>query len=140
MSEVDAYLEEQIQRIEQQTIYNLSYVGEQCLNEARNNGSYLDRTHNLRSSTGYVIVKDGKIVKMGDFTPIKGGNEGAQGGAAFARQLVKEFPSGIVLIVVAGMNYAAHVSARGYNVLDSAELLAEQLVPSLMKQLGFTKR
>ena len=104
------------------------------------NGSYLDRTHNLRSSTGYVIVKDGKIVKMGDFTPIKGGNEGAQGGAAFARQLVKAFPSGIVLIVVAGMNYAAHVSARGYNVLDSAELLAEQLVPSLMKQLGFTKR
>lgn len=140
MSEVDAYLEEQIQRIEQQTIYNLSYVGEQCLNEARNNGSYLDRSHNLRSSTGYVIVKDGKIVKMGDFTPIKGGNEGAQGGAAFARQLVKAFPSGIVLIVVAGMNYAAHVSARGYNVLDSAELLAEQLVPSLMKQLGFTKR
>ena len=34
MSEVDAYLEEQIQRIEQQTIYNLSYVGERCLNEA----------------------------------------------------------------------------------------------------------
>jgi len=140
MSEVDAYLEEQIQMLEQRAVYNLAYVGEQCLNNARNNGSYLDHTHNLRSSTGYVIVKDGKIVQMGDFIPIKGGNEGAQGGTAFARQLVKEFPTGIVLIVVAGMNYAAHVSAKGYNVLDSAELLAEQLVPSLMKQLGFTKR
>ena len=87
-----------------------------------------------------MIVKDGKIVQMSDVTTVKNGREGTQGGAAFARQLVKEFPSGIVLIVVAGMNYAAHVSARGYNVLDSAELLAEQLVPSLMKQLGFTKR
>ena len=136
MSEVDAYLEEQIQRIEQQTIYNLSYVGDRCSNEARSTNSYKDQTGNLRSSIGYVIVKDG----MSDFTTVKNGREGTQGGAAFARQLVKEFPSGIVLIVVAGMNYAAHVSARGYNVLDSAELLAEQLVPSLMKQLGFTKR
>ena len=118
MSEVDAYLEEQIQRIEQQTIYNLSYVGERCLNEARSTNSYKDQTGNLRSSIGYVIVKDGKIVQMSDFTTVKNGREGTQG----------------------GMNYAAHVSARGYNVLDSAELLAEQLVPSLMKQLGFTKR
>lgn len=140
MPEVDAYLEEQIQRIEQQAIYNLSYVGERCLNEARSTNSYKDQTGNLRSSIGYVIAKDGKIVQTSDFTPIKGGNDGAKGGAAFARQLVKEFPDGIVLIVVAGMNYASYVSAKGYNVLDSAELLAEQLVPSIMKQLGFTKR
>ena len=97
MSEVDAYLEEQIQRIEQQTIYNLSYVGERCLNEARSTNSYKDQTGNLRSSIGYVIVKDGKIVQMSDFTTVKNGREGTQGGAAFARQLVKEFPSGIVL-------------------------------------------
>ena len=64
MSEVDAYLEEQIQRIEQQTIYNLSYVGERCLNEARSTNSYKDQTGNLRSSIGYVIVKDGKIVRL----------------------------------------------------------------------------
>ena len=62
MSEVDAYLEEQIQRIEQQTIYNLSYVGERCLNEARSTNSYKDQTGNLRSSIGYVIVKDGTIL------------------------------------------------------------------------------
>lgn len=71
MSEVDAYLEEQIQRIEQQTIYNLSYVGERCLNEARSTNSYKDQTGNLRSSIGYVIVKDGKIVQMSDFTTVK---------------------------------------------------------------------
>ena len=82
MSEVDAYLEEQIQRIEQQTIYNLSYVGERCLNEARSTNSYKDQTGNLRSSIGYVIVKDGKIVQMSDFTTVKNGREGTQGGAA----------------------------------------------------------
>ena len=27
----------------------------------------------------------------------------------------------------------------GYNVLDGIELLCQQLIPSLMKQLGFTK-
>lgn len=136
ISEVDAYLEEQTQRIERRIIYNLSYVGEQCVNEARNSGSYTDRTGNLRSSTGYVIAKDGQIVRMSDFNAVKNGKEGAKDGSAFARRLVNDFPDGIVLIVVAGMNYASYVSAKGYNVLDSAELLAERIVPSLMKQLN----
>ncbi len=140
MSEVSAYLEEQIQRIEQQILYNLSYVGECCLNEARSTNSYKDRSGNLRSSIGYTIVKNGKVVKVSNFSPVMNGQQGTHDGAAFARELVKEFPSGIVLIVVAGMNYAAYVSAKGYNVLDSAELLAEQLVPSIMKQLGFAQR
>lgn len=136
MSEVDAYLEEQTQRIEKRIIYNLSYVGEQCVNETRSNGSYTDRTGNLRSSTGYVIVKNGKIVRISDFTSVKNGSDGSKDGATFARRLVKKFPEGIVLIIVAGMNYAAYVSAKGYNVLDSAELLAQRLVPGLMKQLN----
>lgn len=35
------------------------------------------------------------------------------------------------------MNYAAYVEARNYNVITSAELLANKLVPQIMKQLGF---
>lgn len=140
MSEVDAHLEEQIKRLEDRIIYNLSYVGEQCINEARSTNSYLDQTGNLRSSTGYVIVKSGKIVQGSSFAVVKQGGEGSRDGAAFARKVISQFPTGIVLVVVAGMNYASCVSARGYNVLDSAELLAEKLVPNIMKQLGFTKR
>lgn len=139
-AEVDRYLGEQVERIEKQIIYNLSYVGEQCLNEGRSTNSYKDQTGNLRSSIGYVLVKDGKVINASDFAVVKTGREGAKDGTAYARQLAREFPEGIVLIVVAGMNYAAYVSAKGFNVLDSAELLAEQLVPKLMKQLGFTKR
>ena len=140
MSEVEAYLDEQIERIEQLIIYNLSYVGEQCLTEARNTNSYKDQTGNLRSSIGYTIVKDGRVIRQSDFAVVRKGSEGKSEGEQFARSLAAKFPEGIVLIVVAGMNYASYVSAKGYNVLDSAELLADRLVPSILKQLGFTKR
>lgn len=140
MSEVEAYLDEQIERIEQRIIYNLSYVGEQCLTEARSTNSYKDQTGNLRSSIGYIIVKDGKVIRQSDFAVVRKGSEGKSEGEKFARSLASKFPDGIVLIVVAGMNYASYVSAKGYNVLDSAELLADRLVPSILKQLGFTKR
>ena len=59
-------------------------------------------------------------------------------GAAFAKKLVRRFPHGVCLIVVAGMEYAAHVKNKGYDVLDSSELLADRIVPSMLKQLGFT--
>jgi hypothetical protein len=142
MAEVDAYLEENIDRIEFFTINKLSYVGEQCLISARTTNSYTDRTGNLRSSTGYVIVKNGKIVTQTIYEASAGTDRrtGVAEGEKFLRQIVREFPQGIALIVVAGMNYAGYVSGKGYDVLDSAELLAERLVPQLMKQLGFTAK
>ena len=42
-----------------------------------------------------------------------------------------KYPKGLVLIVVAGMNYAAYVEAKGYNVLSSAELMAENILKQL---------
>ena len=51
--------------------------------------------------------------------------------------LKKNYQNGIVLIVSTGMSYAAYVEARNYNVLTSSELLANKLVPQIMKQLGF---
>jgi hypothetical protein len=36
-----------------------------------------------------------------------------------------------------GMNYSSYVAAKGYNVIDSAEDMAERLVPQLMRELGF---
>lgn len=108
-------------------------IGEQVRNEAVSKGSYTDRSGNLRRSVGYVVVVDGQIYKAGSFS---GTTKGAAEGEAYARSLVSKFPKGIVLIVVAGMNYAAYVTAKGYNVLDSAELLAEKLVPQMKQQLG----
>lgn len=142
MSEIDAYLGKKMAEIEQLTIRNLEYVGERCIVEARSNGAYMDQTGNLRSSIGYVIVNNGKIVSISSFEKANGGSSGAVGqkdGEAYAKTIAKEFRRGIVLIVVAGMNYASAVSARGKNVIDSAELLAEQLVPTLMARLKKTR-
>lgn len=138
-SKIDAYIEARMNRLKRAIIYNLCVVGEKVRNEALNNGSYTDRTKNLRSSVGYVVVVDGQVYKMSAFGKPDGNNDGRSTGMSYARSLAGKFPKGIVLIVVAGMRYASYVSAKGYNVLDSSELLADQLVPKMLKQLGFKK-
>lgn len=136
-SEINAYIAQQVERITSSLLYNLQYIGERCLNAARDTNSYKDQTGNLRSSLGYVIASDGKIVYQSTFEVVKEGGDGKKSGIQFAKEIVRQFPEGIVLIVVAGMDYAQYVSAKGYDVLDSAELLADRLVPQILKQLGF---
>ena len=138
-SEIDKYIEERVERITNALIYNLQYVGERCLNAARQTNSYKDRTGNLRSSLGYVIVLDGKIKDQSNFEVVMKGSNGAKSGIQYAKEVARQFPEGIVLLVVAGMEYAAYVSSTGRDVLDSAELLADKLVPQILKQLGFIK-
>lgn len=137
MSEIDRYTEQRLRGLEQAVIRTLAYCGELCLNVARSTNSYKDQTGNLRSSIGYVVTVDGRIANQSDFETVKKGGDGSKQGAAFAKQLVRRFPKGICLIVVAGMEYAVHVKNRGYDVLDSSELTADRIVPSMLKQLGF---
>lgn len=134
-AEISRFIDEKIKRIEKAIVYNLSYVGEQVLNKARSTNSYKDQTGNLRSSIGFVVAIDGKIKKTSDFEIVKNGADGTKSGKAYATELVKNYPHGICLIVVAGVDYAVHVSNRGYDVLDSSELLAERLVPQMLAQL-----
>lgn len=136
-TEIDRYITGRVEALKKAIVYNLCAVGEQVLNAARLTNSYKDQTGNLRSSIGYVVAVDGEIVQMSSFDTVKEGREGSRGGKEYAMQLVRDFPHGIVLIVVAGMNYASYVSAKGYDVLDSSELLADKLVPQMLQQLGF---
>lgn len=137
MSEIDRYTEQKLKGLEQAVIRTLTYCGELCLNVARSTNSYKDQTGNLRSSIGYIVAVDGRIINQSDFETVKKGGDGSKQGAAFAKQLVRRFPKGICLIVVAGMDYAVHVKNRGYDVLDSSELTADRIVPYMLKQLGF---
>ncbi len=120
----------------------LTDVGMQCVAEARNNGNYMDQTGNLRSSIGFCIVADGKVVnsvfadQMGDGKPTN--PEGIAQSRKTLAGVASAKTSGITLIVVAGMSYAIYVEGRGKNVLTSAELLAERVVPDMLQQLGFT--
>lgn len=66
--------------------------------------------------------------------------KGAKEGNDFMSKLISENSKGIVLIVVAGMNYARYVEKMGLNVLDSSEMLAKKLVPRMLKDLGFKRR
>jgi len=131
-------MDDQIRRfIEQQkakVIKMLAYIGEMCVIEADKNKGYQDRSGNLRASLGYMIVDDGIIV----LESTQGSTaEGRAAAEEQLRNLIIQNTSGLVLIVVAGMDYAAKVEAMNLNVLSSAELLAEKEVPRLMKKLGF---
>lgn len=119
------------ERMRRAALLKLRYVGETCVKEARLTGSYTDRTGNLRSSVGYVIVDNGTIDTLAGFETVKSGAEGQKNGSKFAQSLAAKYHSGLVLIVVAGMNYAAYVQRRGYNVLASAELIAEDLLSKM---------
>jgi len=94
----------------------LHYIGQEFIKNARNGGDYTDRTGNLRSSIGYGIFKDGKFIES-VFQPA--GNDQGGKGVQEAKKTAKENASkkGISLVVTAGMNYAAAVEGKGYNVL-----------------------
>lgn len=140
MSEVTDYLDRRIAALEEALVYNFEVIGERVVERVRSAGNYTDRTGNLRSSTGYVVVKDGRVVRWSDFRSVKGGSDGSADGKDFAAGLARRFSAGIVLVVVAGMRYAYYVKKRGYDVIDSGELLADTLVPKLLKDLGVRVR
>lgn len=136
LSEITAYTVSELRKLHYKIITTLMYVGEQCVNEARRNGSYLDQTGNLRSSIGYVVLHNGVAVSPINFEQVKKGSKGTSKGEQFIKQLAAQYSKGYTLIVVAGMNYAAHVEARGLNVLASSELKAENITPKMLKKLG----
>ena len=134
----DAILKE-MDMVNRLTLRALSYLGEKCVIEARDRSpeeSWIDRTGNLRSSIGYVIASEGKIIKYSDFTVVKNGSEGHETGKTLAEEIARKYRSGYVLVVVAGMNYAEYVEAMDNKVvLASAELFARQQLPSMMQKL-----
>lgn len=137
-SEIDAYIDRKIEDARRAVIDRLCYIGSLCINEARDNGDYNNPTGNLRSSIGYVVVVDGHVHEKAIVEMTKNGTEGRNEAEAFLSRLASEHKTGICLIVVAGMNYAVYVEGRGKNVLTSAKLLADRLVPQMLEQLGFT--
>lgn len=148
--------------IDRITMY-LMAVGEECIKIAREKGNYNDITGNLRSSIGYVVLVDGKVIQqtMSQRTNVapgfqtvmrkrpdgseyvtqqKIGGDGSEGesqGLALLDRLKTEYPSGCVLIVCAGMNYAAYVeNIHGKRVLVDAKLAAEKLIDDFIRKLS----
>lgn len=107
---------------------SLIYAAEKGLNRARVvgplDGSYRDRTGNLRSSIGYVVFKDSKEAIEAGFLPTEKGSEKGTVGQKEGRQTLKRlktrYGTGYSIIMVAGMDYSGLVEAN-YDVLSSAE-------------------
>lgn len=130
------YIIKQQEKAREGAITALNYVGLECVKEARQNGGYTDRTGNLRSSVGYVVLENGVPIKKGGFQKVLAtATEAQTKSETLISKLSATYKTGLVLVVVAGMNYAAYVEAKGYNVLNSAETLAKKLVPKMLKEL-----
>lgn len=139
MSEINAAIKAEVERANMLTIRALSYLGEMCVIEAKDRpqeSSWFDQSGNLRSSIGYIIVHNGKIIKYSGFNQVKQGSDGIKEGKGLATELAKQYTSGYALIVVAGMNYAELVEAMDSKVvLASAELFARNELPNMMAKL-----
>ena len=110
LSEVHDMLMREAERVERLTIRALSKLGEQCVTKIRDRAgdkSWYDQTGNLRSSVGYVIAHNKNIIQYSTFNQVNQGSEGVKTGKDLAKELAKRYSNNYVLIVVAGMNYAA---------------------------------
>ena len=96
---------------------------------------YTDRTSNLRSSIGFIIYKDGREIARNFETAGAGSEDGSRGmaeGQAFA-EVQSPNMAGYSIVVVAGMAYAKHVEARGYDVVTNSKEIMVQDIPVLLK-------
>ena len=142
-------------QIESDYIERLINTGEKAVQVAIERGNYQNITGNLRSSIGYIIAYNGHIIKEGGFYKMQGkgknmqhvvfttktgkhvdfwakgkfgdGQEGSNKGLEFARSKIQG-TIGYAFILVAGMEYASHVSSKGYDVIDSGTFTLWKLI------------
>lgn len=120
----------QMQKIEQAIIASLTDKGDMFVTDCRNENTYFDRTGNLRSSIGYFIFKGNELIEEN----LNGNSEGLSS----AKEVVSDIPKkeGVFyLIGVAGMNYAAAVESKGYNVISNQTLLILPLIEKDMHRI-----
>lgn len=117
-------------RLEQAVLFLMKSLGEELVKYAKDNRTYTDQTGNLTNSIGYAIVRNKGIVYYSAQSVA-----GADSALQAAMKMANECSSGFSLIIVAGMNYAAYVEAKGYNVILPAELKAKKDFPAAMNKL-----
>lgn len=114
----------------------LQAAGEMFVKYARESGMYINRTGNLRSSIGYVIVENGKMLES-NFEKTSGGTDGEEGvqkAKRLASELANTYSTGLVLIGVAGMEYAIYVEAmESKDVITAANIKTEAWMKAAIK-------
>lgn len=120
------------QWLEGATLLVMQYLGEELVKYAKDKHNYTDQTSNLTNSINYAVVRGKDMVKWGGFSE---SDEAQKAALDAALKMAATAPNAFSLIIVAGMNYAAYVEAKGYNVILPAELKARKDFPKFMKRL-----
>lgn len=136
-SQLDRWFEHFQSKAEDKMLVLLQAGGEKFIQVARRSGSYKDQTGNLRSSIGYVIAKDGKVVAENFKESDKGSDKstGKFKGNRLAVEVSLSHKGGYVLVGVAGMEYAAAVEAKGYEVVSGANTQCEKYLRDTLKSV-----
>lgn len=120
-------------KIEKQTLKSLQFIGDEFVTKAKLNDTYKDRTANLRSSIGYIILNDGKVIDESFSGEPKGKKKGKEAASEFSLR----YPKGYVLIGVAGMEYAFYVESKhGLDVI-SGSAPTKEILKSILSEIKF---
>ena len=134
---LERWIEHFQRKAEDKMLVFLQAGGEKFIKVARRSGSYKDQTGNLRSSIGYVIAKDGEVLTE-NFTESDKGTDKTTGkykGRRLAEEVSLSHTGGYVLVGVAGMEYAAAVEAKGYEVVSGANTQCEKYLRDTLKSI-----
>jgi hypothetical protein len=135
-ADIQMMLKDKMQRVEEAVLMRLQLIGETFVKNARENANFTDHTGNLRSSIGYIVLRDGEQYTKGGFVKILAGDGGTEQGDKVLEQAALKYPRGLVLIVVAGMDYAAAVESKGKDVLTASSLIAKADLKKAIQTLG----
>jgi hypothetical protein len=108
-------------------------------NLAKSTNTYKDQTNNLRSSIGFILYDKGEFVaerfEIAGIGTEGDGKKGVERGKQVAAEAVEAYPDALVGVIVAGMEYALYVEAKGYDVLTGSCLQAQTVLEKYIKAL-----
>jgi hypothetical protein len=138
MKDVEAYLNSEVEAWFDELVEELREHGREFTKRARAktksaDNSFGNITWNLRSSIGFCLVQRDKVVES-YFPQIKGGTTGEKTGAKYAKGVAFETShrkDDILLVLVAGEEYAIFVKTKGFDVIESSKAQFEAEITQL---------
>lgn len=134
--EVDQDFRKMESQIDSKAVTFLSRVGEMAVKYAKQNGTYTDRTGNLRNSLGYIVIQNGRVKVDSAPEPTR----------AYLLSLVPQYSHGTVMIWGSGMKYAKFVEFGHYavngryieprDVIEGSGDYIESMAAQLSKEFG----
>lgn len=134
LQDLDNIIEADTQEWFDELVDSYRQAGKQFVQRAVAKATFNNITYNLRSSIGYLIIFDGKVVES-YFMDLKDGTEGQEVGRAYAEMVsrLNDEGEGLSMALVAGEEYAFFVEAKGLDVISVSSGYFEGELKQLLK-------